>query len=76
MSRTPPRSHFVPRTRSGRVAVVAFLLLFVLAMPPVTHRVLDRPDVFVGGLPLFFVALFAVYCALVGVLLWTLKRGL
>lgn len=76
MSRTPPRSHFVPRTREGWIATIAFVALFVLAMPPVTHRILDRPDTWVAGLPLLFVALLAIYIALVGVLVWALRKGL
>lgn len=76
MSWTPPRSHFVPRTREGWIATIAFVALFVLAMPPVTHAVLDQPDTWVAGLPLLFVALLAIYTALVGVLVWALRRGL
>ncbi|MGB1840837.1 MAG: hypothetical protein ACPHWZ_07020 [Longimicrobiales bacterium] len=60
----------MPRTPEGRAAIVAFVLLFLLAMPPVTHRVLDRPDTWVGGVPFFFAALFIVYSALIGVLVW------
>lgn len=76
MSRQSPRSHLLPRTAEGRIATVSFVVLFVLAMPPVTHVVLDRPAVWVAGLPFFFVALLAVYVALIGVLVWTWRRGL
>jgi hypothetical protein len=70
-----PTSHWIPRTRDGRIATVAFVLLFLLAMPPVTHGVLNRTDVWLGGIPLLFVALLGIYCALIGVLLWALRRG-
>ena len=73
---TPSRNRFWPRTRDGRVAVVAFVALFMLAMPPVTHRVLNRIEPTFLGLPFFYVALFVVYCVLIGVLVWAYRRGL
>lgn len=74
MSRIPPPSHFRPRTREGRIAVFAFVALFALCMPPVTHLVWDRPGEWIAGWPAFFVVLFLIYSALVGVLLWTLRK--
>ena len=65
----------MPRTRDGWIATIAFVALFLLAMPPVTHTVWNRVDPTVGGFPFLFVALLAVYCALVGVLVWALRRG-
>ena len=70
-----PASHMTPRTRDGWIATLSFLAIFLLCMPPVTHRLLDRPDVWVAGVPFFFAALLAVYVALIGVLIWTLRRG-
>lgn len=72
----PPRSHFWPRTRDGRIALVTFVALFMLAMPPVTHRVLNRIEPTFLGLPFFYVALFVVYSVLIGVLIWAYRRGL
>ncbi|MXY32230.1 MAG: hypothetical protein F4179_06360 [Gammaproteobacteria bacterium] len=72
----PPRSHLWPRTRDGRIAVIAFVLLFMLAMPPVTHSVLNRIEPTFLGLPFLYVALFAVYSVLIGVLIWAYRRGL
>lgn len=74
MSRTPPPSHFRPRTPQGRIAVAAFVVLFLLAMPPFTHLVWDRPDRWIAGWPFFMVILFFIYSALVGVLVWTLRK--
>ncbi len=71
-----PRSHLTPRTREGWIATIAYVALFLLAMPPVTHRLLDRPEVWVAGVPFFFAALFVVYSALIVVLVWSLRRGL
>ena len=75
MSLIPLRSHFVPRTLEGRLATVAFVVLFLLAMPPVTHALWDRPDRWIAGWPFFFVVLFLVYSGLVAILLWALRRG-
>jgi hypothetical protein len=69
------RSHLVPRTRDGRIAVIAFVAIFLLAMPPVTHTLLDRIEPTVLGVPFLFVSLLAIYTALIGVLVWALRRG-
>lgn len=69
------RSHLVPRTRDGRIAVVAFLALFALAMPPLTHRLLNRVEPWILGMPFLYAALLFVYVALVGVLVWAYRRG-
>jgi len=76
MAYDKPKSHLVPRTATGKFAVGGWIVLFLLAMPPVTHSVLDRPDVWVAGVPIFFFALFVVYTALIGVLIGALRRGL
>ena len=47
----------------------------MLAMPPVTHTVLNRVEPWVGGLPFFYTALLLVYVGLIGILVWTLRRG-
>ena len=70
-----PRSHFVPRTRDGWIATISFLVLFSLAMPPVTHTVLNRLDPWLLGLPFFYSVLLIVYILLIGVLIWTYRRG-
>jgi hypothetical protein len=70
----PRRSHFIPRTRDGWIATVAFLALFALAMPPFTHTVLNRTDPWILGLPFFYFALLVIYCALIGVLVWAYRR--
>jgi hypothetical protein len=72
---TPRRSHFVPRTRDGRIATIAFLALFALAMPPVTHTVLNRIEPWVAGLPFLYASLLAIYTGLIVVLSWALRRG-
>lgn len=70
MTPTRFRSHWLPRTGRGRAATAAYVALFLLAMPPVTHAVWDVPDRWVLGVPFFFVALLVVYSLLIGVLIW------
>lgn len=77
MSQRPRyRSHYLPRTRDGWIAVVAFLVLLALAMPPVTHTVLNRVEPWILGVPFFYGALLIVYCAAIGVLIWARSRDL
>ena len=69
------RHHFLPRTRNGRIAFVAFVLLFGLVIPPFTHTVLNRVDLSFTGIPFLYIALFAVYSALIAVLIWAYRKG-
>jgi hypothetical protein len=69
------RSHFIPRTRDGWIATGAFIGLFLLAMPPVTHLVLNRTDPWILGLPFIYVSLLIIYTLLILVLVWALRRG-
>ena len=68
-------SHFIPRTRDGRIATISFVVLFLLAMPPVTHTVLNRVEPWILGLPFIYLALLGIYTGLIAVLVWALKRG-
>lgn len=70
------RSHLIPRTRDGWVATVAFLALFTLCMPPVTHTLWNRTEPWILGAPFFYAVLFFVYTALIGVLIWVWRREL
>ena len=72
--RPPRRSHCIPRTRDGWIATVAFLAVFLLAMPPFTHTVLNRIEPRILGAPFLFVALLAVYTTLIGILIWVWRR--
>ena len=44
-------------------------------MPPVTHTLLNRIEPGVFGVPFLYLALFAVYCVLIAVLIWAYRRG-
>jgi hypothetical protein len=69
------RSHLVPRTRDGWIATVAFLVLLALAMPPFTHAVWNRVQPTILGMPFLYAVLLFLYLALIGVLVWTERRG-
>lgn len=70
------RSHLWPRTRAGRVAVLAFLALFALTEPPLVYVLGNRIEPRIAGLPFLYVYLLVLYCLLVAVLVWARRRGL
>ncbi|MCH7933268.1 MAG: hypothetical protein IIC36_04660 [Gemmatimonadetes bacterium] len=70
------RSHYLPRSRSGWIAVLAFLGLMALVQPPIVFWV----DTHLGsgwvlGMPFLYVYLGAVYFLLIGVLIWAVLRA-
>ena len=70
------RSHYLPRSRTGWIAVLAFLGLMALVQPPIVFWVDTRFSSGWGlGMPFLYVYLGAVYFALIGVLLWAVRRG-
>lgn len=71
---TVRRSHYLPRTWTGRVAAVAFLACMALAQPPVVHGFADRIEPWVLGMPFLFAYLLGVYLLMIGVLIWTARR--
>lgn len=73
---TPDRSHFRPRTRTGRVAVAAFLACAALAQPPIVHVFANRAEPWLLGAPFLFVYLLAAYLAAICVLVWAWRKGL
>jgi hypothetical protein len=70
------RSHLLPRTRNGWVAVVLFLVLLALAEPPIVHGLADRVEPWIFGLPFLYAYLLGVYAALIAVLIWALRKKL
>lgn len=70
------KNHFVPRTRLGRVALLAFVLLFALAEPPIVYLVANRIEPLLFGLPFLYAYLLFVYVALMGLLVWIHQRRL
>ena len=70
------RSHLLPRTHRGRLAVVLFLGLLALAEPPIVYSVANRIEPQILGLPFLYAYLLGIYLALIGVLIWTWRRRL
>jgi hypothetical protein len=75
-SRDGYRSHLLPRTREGWIALVLFLGLMAMAQPPVVHTWANRIEPWLFGVPFLYGYLLAVYLALIGVLVWVLRKGL
>jgi hypothetical protein len=69
------RSHYLPRTRQGRIGVVLFILLLALAEPPIVYVVANWVEPWVLGVPFLYAYLLVVYFALIGVLIWVMRRG-
>jgi hypothetical protein len=70
------RSHLLPRTRNGWVAAILFLVLLALAEPPIVHGLANRVEPWILGLPFLYAYLLGVYVALIGVLIWAMRRQL
>jgi len=70
------RSHLLPRTRDGWVAVLLFLGLFAMVEPPFVHGVANRVEPWLLGFPFLYTYLLVIYTALIGVLIWALRRRL
>ena len=69
-----PRSHYLPRTRAGRIATILLVLCMALSQPPVVHGLVNRTEPWVFGMPFLFVYLLGVYVATIAVLIWTMRK--
>ena len=74
--RGPFRSHYLPRTRNGWIAVLLFFGLFALVEPPFVHGFANRMEPWVLGFPFLYTYLLVIYSALIVVLIWALRRKL
>ena len=70
------RSHYLPRTWAGRIAVALFLALFALTQPPFVYELANRVEPWILGTPFLYAYLLVLYCALILVLIWAYRRGL
>lgn len=69
------RSHFIPRTRAGRIATIAFLTAMFLGQPPVVHGLMNRIEPWILGMPFLFLYLLVVYVLGIAVLIWAERKG-
>ncbi len=77
MSQPPPqfRSHYLPRTHAGWVAIVSFAILMAMAQPPIVHTLANRIEPSLWGMPFLYVYLLVVYVLMIGVLIWAMRKG-
>jgi hypothetical protein len=68
-------SHFVPRTSRGRLATGLFVVLLLLAEPPIVFVFANRIDPWLLGVPFLFGYLLLVYVALIVVLIQAALRS-
>lgn len=73
---TPPRSHYLPRTRNGWIALVLFVLAMALAQPPIVHGLMNRIEPWVLGMPFLYAWLLGVYVLMIAVLVWAYRKRL
>lgn len=71
-----PRSHYLPRTRNGRIATVAFIVAMVLGQPPIVHGLVNRIEPWILGMPFIFAYLLAAYTVGIAVLIWAQRKAL
>ncbi len=72
----PIRSHWVPRTATGRIVLAIFLALFALAQPPVVHGFADRVEPWILGMPFLYAWLLGCYLLLIAVMIAGCRKGL
>ena len=70
------RSHFLPRTRPGWIAVILFVGLFALTQPPFVYVLANRIEPQLLGVPFLYTYLLVIYFALIAVLIWAVRRGI
>jgi hypothetical protein len=68
------RSHYLPRSRQGWIAVLLFLGLFAFTQPPLVYVVANRIEPTIFGLPFLYSYLLVIYLALISVLIWAQRR--
>jgi hypothetical protein len=56
--------------------VILFLALMSLAQPPIVTSWANRIEPTLFGMPFLYAYLLIIYVALIGVLLWSQRRGL
>ena len=70
------RSHYLPRTARGWIAVLLFLGLFALTQPPFVYVIANRVEPWLFGVPFLYAYLLIIYCSLIAVLFWARRKEL
>ncbi len=70
------RSHYLPRTPRGWIAVVLFVGLMAFTQPPLVYLIANRIEPWLFGLPFLYAYLLIFYCVLIAVLLWAQRKEL
>ena len=70
-----PRSHYLPRTRNGWIATIAFLVAMALMQPPIVHGLVNRIEPWILGMPFLFFYLLVAYLIGIAVLIWAQRKG-
>lgn len=70
------RSHFLPRTKRGWIAVVLFSALLALTQPPAVYAIANRLEPWLLGVPFLYAYLLLIYGALIAVLFWAQRKEL
>ena len=70
------RSHYLPRTPQGWIAVILFLGLFAFTQPPLVYALANRVEPWLLGFPFLYTYLLVIYVALIAVLIWAQRRGI
>ena len=70
------RSHYLPRTRGGWIAVLLFVGLFAFTQPPLVYLIANRIEPWLFGVPFLYAYLLIIYCALIAVLFWARRKEL
>jgi hypothetical protein len=70
------RSHFLPRTPRGWIAVMLFSGLLALTQPPAVYAIANRIEPWLLGVPFLYGYLLIIYCALIAVLFWAQRKEL
>ena len=54
--------------------MLLFVALMAMAQPPIVHTMANRTEPWVFGMPFLYVYLLALYIAMIGVLIWAMRK--
>ncbi len=71
----PFKSHFVPRSRTGKRVVLIILCLYLIIQWPIL-QLANRIEPFIFGIPFLYFYLLVIYLAIISVMIYACRRGL